>query len=370
MAKPRKPIVRAKTGLRGVPTTSFRNMKYYFHTDLDKKQVSDVIKSYVKSNFPKRDVDMILANPEYQFTMFSHLAAAAYWITLKLPIDEEIVEFQEGLTRHLLELKEKGKDILSTRKQQEKAAKNVIIFQPRDKILQKLDFTVFEDLYKLEDDWHAGVQSSYDMFTAFKIHGLPTSAISHVLPVVKRHYDEYAEVYAKEDKQLVEAYSHLSRKVVKHRMDQYKKMLDDLDRLKATVKATRLPRAKKPKALDKQVAKVQYKKEDNEFKLVSINPVKIVGAFRLYVFNTKYKSLTELVTEDVNGFEISGTSIKNFSVELSRSVKLRKPDEFLKVVMNKTPKQIDAEWSKLTTKTGAANGRLNADTILLKAIAK
>lgn len=147
-------------------------------------------------------------------------------------------------------------------------------------------------------------------------------------------------------------------------------MVDDLNRLKMATKAIRQPRVKKPKAIDKQIAKVQFKKEDHEFKVASINPVKIVGAFRLYTFNTKTRALTELVTEDVNGFEISGTSIKNFDTGLSRSVKLRKPEEFLKIVLNKMPKQIDIEWKKLTTKTTAANGRLNTDTILLKVLSK
>jgi hypothetical protein len=80
--------------------------------------------------------------------------------------------------------------------------------------------------------------------------------------------------------------------------------------------------------------------------------------------------LTELVTEDVNGFEFSGTSVKNYDASLSRAVRLRKPEEFLKVILNKMPKQIDIEWKKLTTKTSTANGRLNVDTVLLKVLNK
>lgn len=370
MAKQRKPIVRVKSGLRGVPMDSFRSMKMYFHTDLEKKQVSEAMKSWIKSNYSKSDVQAILANPEYQFSMFSHLSAAAYWDTLKLEHDETTTEYIEALKKHLSELKANGRELLKVRKQQEKAAANVVIFQPRDRILQRLDVTIFEDIYALEEKWQKGELATYDMFKAFKIHNIPNSAIAHVLPFIQREFDEYEAVYDKSDKQLVEAYSHLSRKELKHRLDQYKGMIDDLARLRDVKKATRQPRVKKPKAIDKQIAKVQYKKEDNDFKLVSINPVKIVGAFRLYVFNTKYKSLTELVTEDANGFEISGTSIKNFDPNLSRSVKLRKPEEFLKIVLSKTPKQIDAEWKNLTTKTTAANGRLNADTVLLKVFTK
>jgi len=366
MATKKRIVSRVKSGLRGVPMDNFKSMKAYFHMDLEKKQIGDIVKGYVKANYSKRDVEMILANPEYQFTMFSHFGAIAYWLSLKLEHDADSVKYEEGFKKHILRLKESGKEVLAIRKQQEKAAENVVVFQARDRMLQRLDVTVFEDLYKLEDQWANGEQSSYDMFTAFKVHGLPTGAITHIVPIVQKQYDEYNEVYVKDDKQIVEAYSFLSRKEIKHRMDQYKKMLDDLQRLKAVTKATRLPRAKKPKAVDKQIAKIRYKKEDNEFKIVSVNPAKVVGAQRLYTFNTKTRVIAEFISNSTNGFEISGTSIKNFDEKQSRCTKLRKPEAFLQIVMSKTPKTIDIEWAKLTTKTTEPNGRLNEDIVLLK----
>ena len=147
-------------------------------------------------------------------------------------------------------------------------------------------------------------------------------------------------------------------------------MLEDCDRIRSAAKATRVTRVKQPKAADKQVAKVQYKKEDTEFKLVSIPPIKIIGGTRLYTFNTKNRMLTEFITQDVKGFEISGTSIKNLDKVNSRSVKLRKPELFIPIVLGKTPNQIDKEWKTLTTKTTIPNGRLNGDTILLRVMDK
>lgn len=72
------------------------------------------------------------------------------------------------------------------------------------------------------------------------------------------------------------------------------------------------------------------------------------------------------MTEDPRGFQISGSTIKNIDSEQSRNVRLRKPEEFIPVALKKTPKQVDVAWSKLTTKTNKPNGRLNADTILLR----
>ena len=368
--KTRKPPVRARTGLRGAPTDSFASMKHYFHMDVEKKACGDVFKSYVKSNYSKKDAAALLLNPEYALNMYSHFSAVAYWLTLNLEKDWIVEAYENGLKEYIAELIEKGNVLAKKKAEEEKKPDNVIQFNPRDRLQHKVDLTVIEDLYDLEEKWQVGDDAEYDMYASFKAHVLPTAAISMVLAFVEPKANEYQAVYDKEDKQLVEGYSHLTRKQIKHRLDQYKKMIDDLGRLKVATKATRQPRVKKPKAIDKQIAKVQFKKEDHEFKIASINPAKIVGAFRLYVFNTKTRALTELVTEDVNGFEISGTSIKNFDAGLSRSVKLRKPDEFLKIVLNKMPKQIDIEWKKLTTKTAAANGRLNTDTVLLKVLSK
>jgi hypothetical protein len=118
------------------------------------------------------------------------------------------------------------------------------------------------------------------------------------------------------------------------------------------------------------VAKLQYKTEDTDFKLASIPPIQIIGKMRLYTFNVKSRMLTEYVTQAAAGFEVSGTSIKNFDQVSSRTIKLRRPDDFIPIVLNKTPKQIDKEWSTLTTKQSVPNGRLNKDTILLRAVDK
>ena len=147
-------------------------------------------------------------------------------------------------------------------------------------------------------------------------------------------------------------------------------MLEDLERIRSATKASRNVKVKRPESVDKQVAKVQYKKEDNDFKIVSINPIQIPTKTRLYAFNTKSKMIIEYITESPNGFEISGSTIKNFSKDLSRTICLRKPLDFLPIVLQKTPKQINDAWKTLKTKTKVPNGRINKDTILLRVLDK
>jgi hypothetical protein len=143
----------------------------------------------------------------------------------------------------------------------------------------------------------------------------------------------------------------------------------DLEQLKTSFTAVKIPRAKKPKSTDLQVAKLQYLQEHIESKVTSINPVLIPTKEMLWVYNTKQKVLTQYVTTSTKGFEISGSTIKNFDDPLSKTSRLRKPQDVLPEVLKLTPKQMDKRvWDKLTTKIGVPNGRINKDCVLLRVI--
>jgi hypothetical protein len=241
---------------------------------------------------------------------------------------------------------------------------------PMERLKNKISNTIMQDLLELEDQWIDGEKTTIDVYSLFKKHGLAGSATLPVRQVIEGWLVDYEDAYHKRCDDAVEGYSHLKRPELNRRIKSCQEMLLDLDRIKSAAKAQRKTRVKQPKAADKQISKVQYKSEDSNFKLVSISPIQIIGKIRLYTFNTKSRMLTEYITQSVGGFEISGTTIKNIDTVNSRTVRLRKPDEFLPGVLTKTVKQIDTEWKKLTTKTTIPNGRLNSDTILLKVLDK
>ena len=86
----------------------------------------------------------------------------------------------------------------------------------------------------------------------------------------------------------------------------------------------------------------------------------------MYIYNRKNRKLIEYVTTATAGFEIAGTSIKNFDSKISRQATLRKPDEILPMILNKTEKQIEKVWDSITTKINSPNGRVNADCLLMR----
>jgi len=361
---------RARTGLAGIPVDKgFNAVKDYFHLQVDRKDCVSQVKTWVKKNFPQ-PAKYILANPEYHFSM-THHAATAFWYNNDLyknnDADGNIAkEFLNNLFDKMIPLIEKGK-VLYEEKQK---ANNIVSISPTVKLMRKINNTIMQELLELEDKWIDGDDATINIYDRFKYHGLTNTAISYVKPMIEGWLLDYEDAYYKRCDQAVEGYSHLKRSALNHRIKVCQAMLADLERIRSATKASRNVKVKRPKSVDKQVAKVQYKKEDNEFKIVSINPIQIPTKTRLYAFNTNNKNVIEYVTESVNGFEISGSTIKNFSKGASRAICLRKPLDFLPIVLQKTPKQIDAAWQTLKTKTRVPNGRINKDTILLRVLDK
>ena len=365
---------RARTGLAGVPIEKgFNAVKDYFHLHVDKKDCISQMKTWVKKNFPAAS-KYILTNPEYKFTM-THHAATAFWYNNDLNKSNDADNnTAKGFLNHLFDkmipLIDEGKILYEEKQRERKAQSNVITISPQEKLTRKINNTIMQELLELEDKWIDGEDATINIYDRFKFHGLTNTAISHVKPMIEGWLLDYEDAYHKRCDQAVEGYSHLKRSVLNQRIKICTAMLEDLERIRSATKASRNVKIKRPTSIDKQVAKVQYKKEDNDFKIVSINPIQIPSKTRLYAFNTRSKMIIEYVTESVNGFEISGSTIKNFSKVSSRTVCLRKPLDFLPIVLQKTPKQINDAWKTLKTKTKVPNGRINKDTILLRVLDK
>ena len=363
---------RARTGLAGVPTNKgFDFLKNYFHMEVDRKDCISQVKMWVKKNHGPY-AKYILSHPEYKFAM-THDAATAFWYNNDLhkeygegPDNQKASEFWSHLMDKTILLIESGKDIYNDKKQETK----VVSISPTVKLIRKINNTIMQDLLFLEDAWMNGEEAVINLYDRYKFHGLTGAAVGPVKITVEGWLLDYEDAFFKRCDQAVEGYSHLSKPELNRRINVCKQMLSDLDRIKSASKASRNVKIKGSVAIDKQVSKVQYKKEDNDFKIKSINPIQVPNKTRLYTFNCKYKVVTEYVTDDPSGFVISGSTIKNFNKATSRSVTLRKPDDYLPMFLSKTPKQIDEAWKGITTKTFAPNGRINKDTVLLRVLDK
>ena len=277
-------------------------------------------------------------------------------------------KYDEATIESLKEfINEKYKEGLKEKKVEEAKKANIVVITPAERTRRKVVETIYHDWDStIVEGWFDGnYTQKFSAYNRFKMHGLKGNAINIFKRMIEEEYNNIKDAYDKTCDQCVEAYSHISKGNKRKILKQFEEIFADLKRLKDSFKAARIPRAKKPKSSDAQVVKLKYCEEDIDAKLTSINPILIPTKHKLYIYNRKNRKLIEYVTSATSGFEISGTSIKNFDKQ-SRQATLRKPDEILPMILNKTEKQIEKIWDSITTKIDKPTGRINADCILMR----
>ena len=265
--KKRTARAKARSGINAAPVEKgMVAVKDFFQYEVDRKDILTQQKQFVKSNFNKTDAKYILANPEWNFT-FPYRGAIAFWYNTGQVTTEQSEESKAHLIEKLAELRTSGKAIHDAKKLEAKSSNNVVTLSPQQRLQRKISNTIMQDLLSLEDSWIEGETASLDVYQAFGRHGLSGSATIPVRATIEGWLLDFEDAYHKRCEQAVEGYSHIKRPELNRRIKECKAMLTDLDRIKAAKKATRKSGTKVP-SMDKQVARLKYKKEDNDFKIV------------------------------------------------------------------------------------------------------
>ena len=239
----------------------------------------------------------------------------------------------------------------------------------QERMRQKMVDTIYEDWDAIVDGWMEGdFKQKIDVYKLFKQYQLKGAVLNMFKDQVMKEYEPVVDAYNKTCDQAVEAYSHISKANLKKMIAVMDTVFEDLDKLKAAAKAARVPRTKKPKASDVQVKNLKYKVEDIDAKLMSINPVMIPGKELLFVYNTKTRKLGVYKVGGLHsGLSAKGTSIKDFDPTNSIQKTVRKPAEQLKMFKGTAKTRYQKAFDAIKTTDTKMNGRLNDNTIILKA---
>ena len=333
---------------------------YYFEV---KAKSAVTVQNYCKNvlGFNKDQIANLKKLADWKYRMKTYQTIAMLnsgWVGY--PIDDRL----EKVNKILWECEKEGSKII--KEVSNKPKKPVI--PPAERTRIKLMETLYADFDEIiVEGWFEGdFTQKFNLYSRFKGHGFKGNAIEPFRRMIMPEYECIKDAYDKTCEQAVEAYSHIGKADKRKILKQYEDMFKDMDKLKQSFKAQRVPRAHKRKTSDEQVTHLQYQNECEDSKLASINPVMIPGKHKLWVYNTKQRRLTEYVTTATDGFLIAGTSIKNHDEKLSKTATLRKPDDMLPIVLSKTEKQLEKFWDDITTKINSPNGRVNKDCILMR----
>jgi hypothetical protein len=220
------------------------------------------------------------------------------------------------------------------------------------------------------------VESVYDFC---KEHNIPGAYCSKLLPECESlRYEYTASLQARsiknderteEQQDLFEAFECYNAKEMKTFIAVHDQAISDIERwskIKQGEKKARKPRAM---SVERMIKKLQYKKECNKYKLVSIDPILIPRCQMVWLFNTKTRKLSQYNAMSRNGIIVKGTTLKDYDPVVSVSKTVRKPDTVLPKLHTTDGKVAMRNiWDSIKTTETKANGRINVDTILFKVL--
>lgn len=179
---------------------------------------------------------------------------------------------------------------------------------------------------------------------------------------------EFNEVLVTKDAQIKEGYSNYTVKDLKALLQFCESIRVTLENKKALAKQSRKPRAKKQKSAEQVTGGVKYLKQDASLKVVSVNPVEIVGASQLWVFNVKYRKLGVLIASDPQGLTVKGTTVYNFDEVKSIQKTLRKPESQIPEILKAGKVALRTAMNDIKAKAAPITGRLSNEVLILKVV--
>jgi hypothetical protein len=295
-----------------------------------------------------------------------HKAYKDYWESLP-GTSGDLTSPLDFINKKLEELLVSSENVFEEIKETKKEKAQTPTIQDRmNEIANKhiLHFELFEDQLM-----NGETVNDPKAFEYLKTENCPQALIKKISAFFEVHRQELIEAKAGQDEQLKEGYSHYKAADYKRFEAFYAKLFADLEAYAQVKKATKQARVRKAPAKEKVVAKLKYLKEDSKSKLVSVNPVDILTAETLWVYNTKTRKLGKYIADAHAGtLGVKGTSIVGFDETQSVQKTLRKPEQQLKDFKGAGKIQLRKFIESIKTTDTKLNGRINADTILLKVI--
>ena len=391
-AKPKKKTVRAvRRGSNMLPLMPMKGItwhkaQYYTHYEVESKEWLTTVKAYIKKHYDKKMVTAINKLPDWKIGGKSHWATAAFLIDNdKADIVPE--GHSKGLDTWIKALAEEGAAVVEEKKAEEKTKKNVYTPSIQERIRDQA-LAACEDIEEWLDGFITDKKKfdpkGFDFVSHFakfkitqaharKIKGLYVGELEEArliqkLPTpgeIKRCKDEHE---ADMLQQLREGYAHLTKADTKAYLEALETLHGACDVVIDAAKATRKPRAKKAPSKEKLIAKLKYLERDDKLQLVSVNPLEIIDAKEVWVYNVKTRKLGKYVADEHATIQVKGAGLQFYDEKNSIQKTLRKPDETLKEFKKAGKVALRKFMDNIKTTDIKLNGRLNSDTIILKCI--
>ena len=332
----------------------------YYNATLENKERAKTVLNYLKKN-NKEYYEILSDAPDYEFLTLGSLLTIKNKGEYISPEDEAKMQAKlDGLyTKYSLKKAAAPVEDDPTHKTPVVSVEQRVIEAARAKS-ETIDYAI--------DEFFKTKKSDFSAKSFLISNGISGAVAKRIGEYYKSTLDELEEAIEGKDEQLVEAYSFLTKAELKRFRDMIQGIIEDCVNASLAAKANRAPRVKKAKPPAKQVEKLKYLAEFPELGLKSVHPTKIVGAQQLWVYNTKNKKLGVYYATGSSGFSVKGSSLLGWDPEVSSQNGLRKPADVIPKVLEGGKLALNKILSSLTTINTKMNGRINAETILLRVL--
>ena len=209
---------------------------------------------------------------------------------------------------------------------------------------------------------------TFSLYDWLKANEIPATYAPRIAAYYAPILGELIEASEGLDSQLKEGYKRFTKKQLEQRIMFFNTLIEDAERYADTTKKARAPRKPRTVSVEKKLKNFKYQKEDNNYKIASVNPEKIIGCQELWTFNTKYKTLSVFRALDRGGLQVKGTSIINYDEKNSVTKRTgRKPEVFVDKVLNGGKVVLRKLTDEMKNDAPLAY-RVNENTILLKVV--
>lgn len=184
-----------------------------------------------------------------------------------------------------------------------------------------------------------------------------------VADYLQKQINEWKDAYNKVDEQLVEGYSYVGRRNMKHIIDTFESVIAKISQQVTHFNSQRIVK-KKPLDKRKVASKLKFMKEFAEFNIKSVDAIDIIGANVVWVYDTKKRKLGYYEGEAKNSLFIRGTMIDGYKTSCEKI--LRKPEEQIPEILKLRKNQTLNWFEGVRAKCKEMNGRTNPNLILLR----
>jgi DNA-binding transcriptional MerR regulator len=341
------------------------SMNYYNYYYSQKDLVKHVVKwCQENAEFTKEEITAYLrGNPENTPMTCCSVVKA---IERGMPAKERHKEFIIKCVREAIEKGGTSAKIVRAEAKVAANAKTPVQLSIQDRLAEKSS-EIIGEIEGEVDNVFSGKASTMKFYDFLTIKKVAHAQVGKIRAVFERQRDELALALEGTDPQLKEAYSYLKKADVSRIAAFYGKLFSDFDSYVQVKKTTKKARAPRAVSKDKIIAKLKFQKDSKELKVASINPLDILEATALWVYNTKTRKLGKYVADAHSGtLGIKGTSIVGYDETKSVAKTLRKPDEQLKELMKSGKVALRTFLKDIKAVETRLNGRVSAEILLLK----